>query len=98
MKRISARIVAFGMVAVGLFLGTVVLLSVYSEAAGTGMARHVRRDEAVRPHSQRRSIHVSTPGSDTRSSTSMETPQPAGTCSRPAIFFTFRVEFPRRVA
>ena len=54
MKRINARIIALGLVAIGLLLGTVALWSAYSESSGSVVswtARHEDIEDAAPPRS-----------------------------------------------
>jgi hypothetical protein len=54
MERINARIVALGLLAAGLLLGTVALLSMYGENPGSVVsyeAHHSARGDAPDPHS-----------------------------------------------
>ena len=55
MKRINARIIALALVAVGLLLGTVALLSAYSESGKSAVscraAPREQDEDATRPHS-----------------------------------------------
>ena len=54
MKRINARLIALSLLAIGLLLGTVALLSAYSESeegAGSGTARHSDNPNDAPPRS-----------------------------------------------
>jgi hypothetical protein len=56
MKRINARVVAIGLLTVGLFLGTAVLISVYAEGSDASSSRctvqhNIHAGGAPHPHS-----------------------------------------------